>query len=144
VTPLLGKRQFLALLGIVATAGCANQTSKTPPNQFPGLFKVKQKSYIFSREEAGVIHEEAVYQTSDAGAKSFHYEDEKVLHHLFVGQWEDFAAFDSNERQEVLDVAAAALDLINEREKAHGSLSASDQRHRAVLSAFCRKRGCRT
>ena len=92
-----------------------------------------------SRDEPGVIHDDAVRYTADAGARTFYYAHEKLLRHLFVGRWEDFGSLTPPEKQETTDIAITVLGLIQRAESKKQHVSDVDEQHRRILTAFVAK-----
>jgi len=102
----------------------------------PRRFVVGGRGYLISEQEAGIVEDDAVAYTADAGARSFDYQTRTVLRHLFVGRWENFDALPADERSEIKTIASAALDYIRRLEIRQHYLSAVDKQHREILKAF--------
>ncbi len=102
----------------------------------PRRFVVNGKGYLLDEQQPGVIEDDAVVYTADAGARIFNFSARTVLRHLFVGKWDDFASLPANEREELKDIAGGALDFLRRLEQHQRQLSNADEQHRAILQAY--------
>jgi hypothetical protein len=121
-------RQYCwGVLAIVAL-GTAASCSKDPFQEYA--------ERILDEHEPGVVHDDAVAYTADAGARSFNFKSGTVVRHLFVGTTDNFAALPADERRETVAVADGALRFIARLQKQQPALSDTDRQHRDVLNAF--------
>lgn len=129
-------KSFLILGISVAVMISCSKHSPTTQDNLTRHFNIKGKRYILNAHEPGVIYDDAVRYTADAGARTFYYADKQLLRHLFVGRREDFGSLTPLEKQETLDIANAALELIQSTGSKDYHLSSVDQQHRRILAAF--------
>ena len=128
--------RFVATLcALVALAACSTRSAKSADPNVPGQFLYDGKLYLLSRNEPGVVHDNSI-RTSDADGRTFNYNEQALLRHLWGGFWENFSALPAEEQKEVAGVAAAALEYLRNGEGKTGSLAAIDQKHRGILGAY--------
>jgi hypothetical protein len=99
----------LAVVALATTASCSKDRFEEYAERLPRRFVVARKGYILDEHEPGVIHDDAVPYTADAGARTFDFRTGTVLRHLFVGKTENLTSLPADERREA--VAVASIDL---------------------------------
>jgi hypothetical protein len=126
----------LAIVALGTAASCSKDPFQEYAERLPRRFVVARKGYILDEHEPGVVHDDAVAYTADAGARSFNFKSGTVVRHLFVGTTDNFAALPADERRETVAVADGALRFIARLQKQQPALSDTDRQHRDVLNAF--------
>ena len=145
ISPLICHRRkcatALVVTFIASTISCTRQSIPLPaanasqPGQVPGQFSVKKKLYILSQSRPGIIEDDSVRYTADAGARTIDFGTHKVLRDLFVERVDAFLALGPDEQRELSEVASGALEFIQQIEKEQ-ALSGLNQEHRRILLAF--------
>ena len=129
-------RKFPPLLcALTALVSCRQRSPKIADPNVPGQFVYDGKLYLLSRNEPGVVQDNSV-RTTDADGCTFNYGEKALLRHLWGGFQENFSALPAEEQKEVAGIAASALEYLRSGEAKNGPLSALDQRHRSILSAY--------
>ncbi len=129
-------RPLVLFFSLVFAASCSRDSFEARVKELPRRFQVNGTGYIISEQEPGVIDDNAIAYTADAGARTFNFNTRTVLRHLYVGRWESFDSLPQDERREVKDLANGALGYIHGLERRQRRLSEVDQRHREILRAF--------
>jgi len=131
-------RRIIALfISLVFATSCSKENPfEAQVKNLPRRFQISGKGYLLNEQEPGVIDDDAIVYTADAGARTFNFKTRTVLRHLFVGRWETFASLPQDERKETENVAKGALDFIRRVETTQHRLSDVDQRHRELLRTF--------
>jgi hypothetical protein len=129
-------RIIIIFAALVFTQACSKDPYESMVKDLPRRFQVNQKGYILDERHPGVIDDDAVVFTADAGARTFDFGTQTILFHLYVGRWQEFATLKPEEVQEAKTVAKGALDFISRLEKKQGKLSEVDQWHREILTTF--------
>ncbi len=96
---------------------CSRDPFEARVKDLPRRFQVGGKGYIISEQEPGVIDDDAVAYTADAGARTFNFNTRTVLRHLYAGRWDTFDSLPPDELRETEDLANGALDLIRRLER---------------------------
>jgi hypothetical protein len=109
-------------------------------NNMPRRFKVHENGYILSDTDPGVIFDDAVTYSADAGARTFYFADRRVLRNYFVGTWHSFESLPSPEQEEVDRIAGAAISFVDQLQRRKPPLSEVDQQHRELLRRFLTER----
>jgi hypothetical protein len=107
----------LALLSVLTLASCSRQWSIPKEPEIPGSFAVNGKRYITRLDAPGVVDDDAVRYSADAGARSFYFQDRKLLRNLFVGRWDDFDSLEPAELEETRGIAKTAIALLEQCER---------------------------
>jgi hypothetical protein len=129
-----GRRTLLIV--IVFVASCSRDPFKEQVNGHPRHFEFNGKGYVLNEQEPGVIEDDLVLYTADAGARTFKYSERIVLTQLYVGKWDSFASLTPAQHKETEDLAKSALSFIQRLEQKRNSLSAIDLQHREIFNAF--------
>ena len=87
-------RRIIALfISLVFAASCSKENPfEAQVKNLPRRFQISGKGYLLNEQEPGVIDDDAIVYTADAGARTFNFKTRTVLRHLFVGRWETFAS----------------------------------------------------
>jgi hypothetical protein len=132
--------ELMALVvGSALQVSCSRNAFEGGPRDIPRRFEVKGHGYILSAQEPGVIDDDSVVYSADAGARTLNFKARTVLRHLFVGRTESFDSLPPTERREGEDLANGALAFIDKLEKRRRLLEI-DPRHREILQAFLSER----
>ena len=126
----------LVVIAVAMTASCSKDPYEAYAEHLPRRFVVARKGYLLDEHEVGVIHDDAVAYTADAGARTFDFKSRTILRHLYVGTTENFTSLPADEWREAISVANGALTFIARLEKKQRVLSDIDRRHRDLLNAF--------
>jgi len=102
----------------------------------PRRFQIGGNGYVLNEQEPGVIDDDAIVYTADAGARTFNFKTRTVLRHRYVGRQESFASLPQDERKETEKLARGALEFVRRLEARERRLSDVDQQHRELLRAF--------
>ena len=131
-------RGLVALfITLAITASCSRDSAlESRAKDLHRRFQISGKGYLLNEKEPGVIDDDAIVYTADAGARTFNFKTRTVLRHFYVGRWEEFDALPPDERRETRDLANGALDFISRLEKQQQHLSEVDHQHREILKAF--------
>jgi hypothetical protein len=123
---MLSRRAVLSLSTVaVATVSCSRRGAvQNPPaagsgerawggddQNIPGQFESHGRRYLLT-DKSGVIDDDAVRYTADAGARTFDFNTKELFRNGFVGTAHTFASLKPAERQEARDVAQAAVRFI--------------------------------
>jgi hypothetical protein len=134
-------RRRFGLFVVIAVQLFAISCSRRDPfekyvKNVPGRFKVNGRGYILSDKEPGVIDDEAIVYTADAGARTFRFATLEVFRHLYVGHWETFDSLRPDERREAGEIARGAVAYINGLERRQDRLSMVNRLHRDLLKSY--------
>jgi hypothetical protein len=130
------------LIALAFSVSCSRENPyEARVKNMPRRFQVSGRGFLLNEQEPGVIDDDAIVYTEDAGARTFNFKTRTVLRHLFVGRWDEFDSLPPDERREVKALASGALDFIGTLEKRQNRLSEVDQRHRVLLRTFLANSG---
>jgi hypothetical protein len=99
----------------------------------PNRVKVNGRGYILSENKPGIVDDDSIMYTADAGARTFNFETARVFRHLYVGQWQRFDSLPPDERRELREIARGAVSYIDNLEREQGRLSIVNQLHRSLM-----------
>jgi hypothetical protein len=127
---------YALFISLVFVTSCSRDPFTEHLKDHPRRFEVGGKGYILSEQEPGVIEDDKILYTADAGARTFNFGEKTILTQLFVGNWKNFDALTPDERKETENIARATLAFISRQEIKRRSLSEVDLQHREILKAF--------
>jgi hypothetical protein len=84
----------MLLVVIEAAAACSRATFEEQlgdrAKALPRRFEVNGRGYLLNDQQAGVVDDDSVSYTADAGARTFHFDSRIVVRHFFAGTSESF------------------------------------------------------
>jgi hypothetical protein len=127
---------FFLFIALVFTSSCSRDLLKAQVRDHPRGFEVSSKGYILNEQEPGIIEDDSILYAADAGARTFDFNDRKVLTQRYVGKWKSFDSLAPDGRKETENIAKEAIDFISRLEIKQRRLSEVDLRHREILETF--------